>query len=95
MEKIKKKLLVLNTLKSIMEKEAFAPKFHFQSWKFRKKMKKSGKSQRTSKFSKKLLVNRLLEYFFHKLQAMLEKGAIYVQKHSFSNIYGLRFFFKD
>ena len=25
----------------------------------------------------------------------VQKQAIYVQKHSFSNIYGLRIFFKD
>ena len=41
-------------------------------------------------------------FIFNKLQAILEKKvsehklqAIYVQKPSFSNIYGLRFYFKD
>ena len=34
---------------------------HFQSGIFKKKMKKSWKSQGISKFSKKMLVNRLLE----------------------------------
>ena len=72
---------------------------HFQSGKF----KKHGKVREFQNFPKKLLVNRLLEISVsiickqyskrnvseHKLQ------AIYIQKHSFSNIYGLRFFFKD
>ena len=75
--------------------------FHFQSGKFRKNEKSHGKVREFQKLKKKLLhvVNRLL--VFHKLQAILEKQcflnklqAIYVQKHSFSNIYGLRFFFK-
>ena len=64
--------------------------------KMKKVMEKSGNFKN---FKKKLLVNWLL--VFHKLQAMrrnvsLHKlQAIYVQKHSFSNIYGLRFLFKD
>ena len=71
---------------------------------FKKKMKKNhGKVREFKKFPKKMLVNRLLEILVpiickqyqkrnvseHKLQ------AIYILKHSFSNIYGLRFFFKD
>ena len=51
----------------------------------------------------KLLVNRLVEIIFSiNCKAILEKEcsehkmqAIYVQKHSFSDSYGLRFFFKD
>ena len=72
---------------------------HFQSGKLKKKNKKShGNVREFQNFPKKMLVNRLLELlvsilekecYEHKLQ------AIYVQKHSFSNIYGLRFFFKD
>ena len=77
---------------------------HFQSGKFKKKMKKSHEKVREfQNFPKKMLLNRLLEILAsiickqyykrnvseHKLQ------AIYVQKHSYSNIYGLRFFFKD
>ena len=78
--------------------------FHFQSGKFRKNEKSQGKVRELQKFSKKVaIVNMLLEILFsinckhyykrkvseHKLQ------AIYVQKPSFSNIYGLRFYFKD
>ena len=76
---------------------------HFQSGKFKKDENKLEKSGNFKIFLKKMLVNRLLEILVsiickhyqkrdvseHKLQ------AIYVQKHSFSNIYGLRFFFKD
>ena len=77
---------------------------HFQSGKFKKKNEKShGKVREFQKFPKKMLVNRLLEILVsiickqywkrnvsdHKLQ------AIFIQKHYFSNIYGLRFFFKD
>ena len=65
--------------------------------------KKNEKVREFQNFPKKMLVNGLLEILVsiickqyykrnvseHKLQ------AIYVQKHSFSNIYGLRFFFKD
>ena len=72
--------------------------FHFQSGKFRKNEKSHGKVREFQNFPKKMLVKRLLEILFsinckqylkrnvseHKLQ------AIYVQKHSFSNIYGLR-----
>ena len=76
---------------------------HFQSGKFKKNEKSHGTVREFQNFPKKMLVNRLLEILVsiickqywkrnvseHKLQ------AIYVQKHSFSNIYGLRFFFKD
>ena len=76
---------------------------HFQSGKFKKNEKSHGKVREFQNFPKKMLVNRLLEILVsiickqyqkrnvseHKLQ------AIYVQKHSFSNIYNLRFFFKD
>ena len=63
---------------------------HFQTGKFRKNEKSRGKVREFQNFLKKMLVNRLLENFiFHNLQ------AIYVQKHSFSNIYGLIFFFID
>ena len=76
---------------------------HFQSGKFKKNEKSHGNVREYHNFLKKMLVNRLLEILVsiickqnkkrnvseHKLQ------AIYVQKHSFSNIYGLRFFFKD
>ena len=55
---------------------------HFQSRKFKKMKKVMEKSGNFKKFPKKMLVNRLLEIL-----------AIYVQKHSISNIYGLRFFF--
>ena len=71
--------------------------------KLRKNEKSQGKVREFQNFPKKVLVNRLLEIIFsinckqyqkrnvseHKLH------AIYVQKHSFSNIDGLRFFFKD
>ena len=70
---------------------------HFQSGKFKKNEKSHGKVREFQNFPKKMLVNRLLEILVsiickqyykrnvseHKLQ------AIYVQKHSFSNIYGL------
>ena len=77
---------------------------HFQSGKFKKKNEKSrGKVMEFQNFPKKMLVNRLLEILVsiickqyknwnvseHKSQ------AIYVQKHSFFSIHGLRFFFKD
>ena len=76
---------------------------HFQSGKFKKNEKSHGKVREFQNFPKKMLVNRLLEILVsiickqyykrnvseHKLQ------AIYVLKHSFSNIYGFRFFFKD
>ena len=76
---------------------------HFQSGKFKKNEKSHGKVREFQNFPKKMLVNRHLEILGsiickqywkrnvseHKLQ------AIYVQKHSISNIYGLRFFFKD
>ena len=76
---------------------------HFQSGKFKKNEKSHGKVREFQNFPKKMLVNRPLEILVsiickqylkrnvseHKLH------AIYVQKHSISNIYGLRFFFKD
>ena len=54
-------------------------------------------------FPKKMLFNRFLEIlvsiickqYYKRNVAEHKLQAIYVQKHSFSNIYGLRFFFKD
>ena len=48
-------------------------------------------------------VSKSKVFIFHKWQGILEmervsehkSQAIYVQKHSFSNFYDLRFFFKD
>ena len=76
---------------------------HFQSGKFKKNEKSHGKVREFQNFLKKMLVNRLLEILVSIICKQYEKRnvsehklqAIYVQKHSFSNIYGLRFFFKD
>ena len=54
------------------------------------KMKNVPGHGKVREFQKKMLVNWLL--VFHKLQAILEKECFLT---SFSNIYGLRFFFKD
>ena len=67
--------------------------------------KSHGKVREFQNFPKKMLVKRLLEILVsiickqykkrnvseHKLQVYV----IYVQKHSFSNMYGLRLFFND
>ena len=75
----------------------------FQSGKFKKNEKSHGKVREFQNFPKKMLVNRLLEILvsiickqYYKRNVSEHKlRAIYVQKHSFSNIYVLRFFFKD
>ena len=69
---------------------------HLQSGKFKKMKKVMEKLGNFKIFLKRMLVKQASGNFsFHNLQAILEKEAIYVQKYSFSNIYGLRFFFKD
>ena len=77
--------------------------YHFQSGNFRKNEKSHGKVREFQNVPKKVLVNRLLEILFSINCKQYQKRnvsehkllAIYVQKHSFSNIYGLKFFFKD
>ena len=77
--------------------------FHFQSGKSRKNEQSHGKFRENQSFlKKKLLVNGLLEILFSIIASNIRNGmfmiinykAIYVQKHPFSNIYGLRFFIK-
>ena len=76
---------------------------HFQSGKFKKNEKSHGKVREFQNFPKKMRVNRLLEILVSIICKQYEKRnvsehklqAIYIQKHSFSNIYGLRFFIKD
>ena len=69
---------------------------HFQSGKFEKNEKSHGKVREFQNFPKKMLLNRLLEILVSIICKQYRKRMfLNVQKHSFSNIYGLRFFFKD
>ena len=58
--------------------------FHFQSGKFRKMGEKS-QGILKKKFTKFGSQQDSVKYIFYKLQ------AVYIQKHSFSNIHGLGF----
>ena len=80
-------------------KKSSSGNFIFSQGNLEKMKKNHGKVREFHNFPQKLLVNKLVENLFfihckqykkrnvseHKLQ------AIYVQKHSFSNIYVLRF----